>query len=129
MLESQLRTLGARLLRLATSAGMGLLHFVLAILIAGVLLAKTDTGRRAADAIGYRLAGARGLRFARLSETVVRSVSRGILGVALIQALLAGLGLHALSPQRVFHRCTAFRDPLRPSTSSHRSGKCPPGPA
>lgn len=94
-LEPQLKALGGWLLRLATSAGMGLLHFVLAIIIAGVLLAKSDTGRRAADAIGWRLAGARGLRFVRLAEDVVRSVSRGILGVALIQAVLAGLGMLA----------------------------------
>ena len=92
-LEPQLRALGTWLLRFATSAGMGLLHFVLAILIAGVLLAKSGTGRRAADAIGYRLAGERGLRYTRLAEAVVRSVSRGILGVALIQAVLAGLGM------------------------------------
>ncbi len=92
-LEPQLRALGAWLLRFATSAGMGLLHFLLAILIAGVLLAKSGTGRRAADAIGYRLAGERGLRYTRLAESVVRSVSRGILGVALIQAVLAGLGM------------------------------------
>ncbi len=92
-LEPQLQALGAWLLRLATSAGVGLLHFMLAIVIAGVLLAKSPSGRRVADAIGYRLAGERGLRFARLAEAVVRSVSRGILGVALIQALLAGLGM------------------------------------
>jgi predicted PurR-regulated permease PerM len=94
-LEPQLKALGSWLLHLATSAGVGLLHFVLAILIAGLLLAKSDTGRRAAHAIGWRLAGPRGLRFVRLAETVVRSVSRGILGVALIQAILAGLGMLA----------------------------------
>jgi len=94
-LEPQLKAMGGWLLHLATSAGMGLLHFVLAIFIAGVLLAKSDTGRRAADAIGWRLAGRRGLRFVRLAEDVVRSVSRGILGVALIQAVLAGLGMLA----------------------------------
>lgn len=94
-LEPQLKALGSWLLHLATSAGMGLLHFVLAIAIAGVLLAKSDVGHRAALAIGWRLAGARGLSFVRLAEGVVRSVSRGILGVALIQAVLAGLGMLA----------------------------------
>lgn len=94
-LEPQIRMAGSWLLSLAASAGMAVLHFVLAILIAGVLLAKSEMGRRAADAIGYRLAGDHGQRFARLSEAVVRSVSRGILGVALIQALLAGLGMLA----------------------------------
>lgn len=94
-LEPQLKAIGSWLLHLATSAGVGLLHFVLAILIAGVLLAKSDVGRRAAHAIGWRLAGPRGLGFVRLAEIVVRSVSRGILGVALIQAMLAGLGMLA----------------------------------
>ncbi len=94
-LEPQLKALGGWLLHLATSAGAGLLHFVLAILIAGVLLAQSALGRRAADAIGWRLAGARGISFVRLGESVVRSVSRGILGVALIQAVLAGLGMLA----------------------------------
>jgi predicted PurR-regulated permease PerM len=93
--EPQLKALGGWLLHLATSTGMGLLHFVLAILISGALLAKAEMGRRAADAIGWRLAGSRGIRFVRLAENVVRSVSRGILGVALIQAVLAGLGMLA----------------------------------
>jgi predicted PurR-regulated permease PerM len=94
-LEPQLKAVGGWLLHLVTSTGMGLLHFVLAILIAAVLLAKSDAGRRAADAIGWRLAGERGLAFVRLAGNVVRSVSRGILGVALIQAVLAGLGMLA----------------------------------
>ncbi len=47
----------------------------------------------AAHAIARRLAGNRGARFTQLAEAVVRSVSRGILGVAMIQAVLAGLGM------------------------------------
>jgi predicted PurR-regulated permease PerM len=93
--QPQLQMLGSWLLHFAASAGVGLVHFVLAIVIAAVLLANSGTGRQVADAISWRLAGARGIRFARLAEAVVRSVSRGILGVALVQALLAGLGMLA----------------------------------
>jgi predicted PurR-regulated permease PerM len=92
-LEPQIKTAGKWLLSMAADAGLGLLHFVIAIVIAAVLLAKSERGGRAAHAIAQRLAGSRGASFTQLAEAVVRSVSRGILGVALIQALLAGLGM------------------------------------
>ncbi len=77
---------------LAAGAGIGLLQFVLAIAIAGVLLAHAEGGQAAVLAVARRLAGVRGLEFTRLAEATVRSVTRGILGVALIQSILAGLG-------------------------------------
>jgi len=94
-LEPQIRQAGHYLLSLATQAGLGLVHFIMAIVIAAVLLAKSESSGHAAHAIARRLAGSRGGRFVLLSEQVVRSVSRGILGVALIQAVLAGLGMLA----------------------------------
>ncbi|MGB5733089.1 MAG: AI-2E family transporter [Thiohalocapsa sp.] len=92
-LEPQIKMIGKWLLSMVADAGLGLLHFVIAIIVASVLLAKSERGGRAAHAIARRLAGNRGARFTKLAEAVVRSVSRGILGVALIQALLAGLGM------------------------------------
>lgn len=80
------------LVKAAAGAGFGILQFVFAIGIAGVLLAHAEGGRRAAVAIGRRLAGDSGVEFVQLSEATVRSVTRGILGVALIQSTLAGLG-------------------------------------
>jgi predicted PurR-regulated permease PerM len=92
-IEPQLQKLGAWLLSFAAGAGIGLLHFVLAIAIAAVLLAKGDSSAHLGRAIARRLAGERGDHLAHLAGAVVRSVSRGILGVALIQAILAGLGM------------------------------------
>ncbi|RKT45995.1 AI-2E family transporter [Thiocapsa rosea] len=80
----------------AGGAGVGLLHILVAILIAGFLLAQAEGGQRASVAFARRLAGARGVEFAKLSEATIRSVTRGILGVALIQSLLAGLGWLAI---------------------------------
>lgn len=77
---------------LAAGAGIGILQFILAIAIAGVLLAHAEEGQAAVLAVARRLAGGRGIEFARLAEATVRSVTRGILGVALIQSILAGLG-------------------------------------
>lgn len=92
-IEPQLQAIGARALGLAANAGMGVVHLLIAIVIAAILLAKSDEGRRLSDAIAARLMGDEGRRFARLAESVVRSVSRGIIGIALIQALLGGVGM------------------------------------
>jgi predicted PurR-regulated permease PerM len=92
-IQPQLQVVGARALAFAANAGMGVVHLVIAIVIAAILLAKSQDGRRLSDAIAHRLAGADGHRFALLAESVVRSVSRGILGIALIQAILGGVGM------------------------------------
>jgi predicted PurR-regulated permease PerM len=86
---------GTWLLTAAAGAGLGLVKFMFAIVISGVLLAHAGAARTATYALAGRLAGERGAGFASLAEATVRSVTRGILGVALIQSLLAGLGFLA----------------------------------
>jgi predicted PurR-regulated permease PerM len=88
----QLRATVKWLLSRLAGAGLALLQFVAAIIIAGVLLAHGEGGKRTARAIATRLADEHGVEFAELASATVRSVARGILGVAFIQALLAGLG-------------------------------------
>ena len=87
-----LKGFGLWLLNTAAGAGFAIVSFFIAILIAGVLLANGEHGIRVARAIATRLAGDRGDEFVNLSGATVRSVARGILGVAMIQAILAGLG-------------------------------------
>lgn len=87
-----LKVIGSWLLSAATGAGIAILHFIVAIIIAGILLANASSGNRVARAITYRLADEKGADFADLAEATVRSVANGILGVAVIQSLLAGLG-------------------------------------
>ena len=65
---------------------------MLAIFISGAFLANSEAAGRMTEAIAKRLVGERGPEFAKVAEQTVRSVASGILGVALIQALLAGLG-------------------------------------
>ena len=88
----QLKSLGAWLLASAAQAGLGILQFLAAIIISGMLLAYTQRGSRTARMLGIRLAGDQGADYINVAEATVRSVARGILGVALIQSLLAGLG-------------------------------------
>lgn len=91
----EIKAVGKWLLTTAAGAGFGILQFVVAIIIAGVLMANAGGGHYAAHAIAARLAGQRRTDLVDLAEKTIRSVARGILGVALIQSLLAGLGFLA----------------------------------
>jgi predicted PurR-regulated permease PerM len=88
----QLKVLGTWLLSAAAGAGLGILQFVLAIIIAGVILHHGESGKRVSYAIARRLAEEHGAGFIDLARATIRSVSRGILGVALLQSIMAGLG-------------------------------------
>lgn len=88
----QLKALSGWLLASAAGAGLGILQFIVAIVIAGVLLAHSEASGRATRAVAMRLAGNQGVDFAQIAEATVRSVARGILGVALIQSVLSGIG-------------------------------------
>jgi predicted PurR-regulated permease PerM len=88
----QLKKYGISLLSTAADAGVGILRFVVSIIIAGVLLAHAEGAQQTALTFFTRLAGERGANFVELAGATVRSVAQGILGVAIIQSLLAGLG-------------------------------------
>jgi predicted PurR-regulated permease PerM len=88
----QLKAVGSWLLSTAAGAGFAIVSFIISIIISGVLLANSDGGHKTAQAIAIRLAGERGKEFVELAGATVRSVTRGILGVAIIQSILAGLG-------------------------------------
>jgi len=85
--------LGGYLLRGAGSAIVGLLQFAGSILVAGFFLARRETSAAAARALFVRVAPEFGERLVRLSEQTVRSVAAGVLGVAIIQSTLVGIGL------------------------------------
>jgi predicted PurR-regulated permease PerM len=79
---------------LSASAGIGLtvLQFALSIAVAGFLLANAQAAYEATCSLANRLFGDKGPEFQRLIGATIRSVTNGILGVALIQTVLAGLG-------------------------------------
>ena len=89
----QLQVFSRWLLRAGGSAALGILQFAASLLIAGVMLARGAERRAAIERFAVRMAGeARGRGLAELAEATIRSVVQGILGVALLQALLAGIG-------------------------------------
>jgi predicted PurR-regulated permease PerM len=66
--------------------------FAISLVIAGVLMASAKSGGQVAKKLFVRLAGERGPEFAEISTKTVRSVVKGIIGVSLLQSILAGLG-------------------------------------
>ena len=79
---------------LSAAAGVGgaVLQFVLSIIVAGVILANAQSAYEAVRALANRLFGDKGPEFQELVGSTIRSVTTGILGVALIQTVCAGLG-------------------------------------
>ena len=91
-LAPQIRAYIPRLLSASAGIGLTVLQFVLSILVAGVLLANTSGGVTVTRSLANRLFGERGPEFEELAGSTIRSVTNGILGVAVIQAMLAGIG-------------------------------------
>ena len=89
----QLREFGVWLISSMGHLGIGLFMFIVAIVIAGVLLPNAERATALAQRVATMVTGERGAELVALAASSVRSVTRGILGVALIQSILAGLGM------------------------------------
>ena len=103
--------------------GFGMLGFAVSVLIAGFLFVP---GPRLADGIktfARRIAADRGASFVDLAGATIRNISRGVIGVALLQALLVGLIL------ALFDVPAAGVDRLPRADFLHRSGRAGAGAA
>ena len=87
-----LKPLGSSLLNAAGSIGINLLKFIIAVVISGFLLVPGPSLIHSIKNVLSRVA-ARGEEFVDLAGATIRNVSRGIIGIAILQALLAGVGL------------------------------------
>ena len=75
-------------------AGAQALKFIFSILIAALFLANADACAAGLGRFSSRLFGkTRGREFNQLAAQTVRSVATGVLGVAFVQAVLAGVGM------------------------------------
>ena len=73
--------------------GLLALQFLLMVLLAALLYARGEQAAQLVSAFAGRLAGDRGLEAVRLSGLAIRSVALGVVGTAIIQSGLGGLGL------------------------------------
>jgi predicted PurR-regulated permease PerM len=88
-----LRPLSTRLIYLASSAGLSLLKFIVSIVIAGFLFKPGPSMVRSAAVIFRRLTTEHGDEYVELVGITIRNLARGVIGVAILQSLLVGIGL------------------------------------
>jgi predicted PurR-regulated permease PerM len=90
-----LKPAGGQLLVFAQGALFGLIELLVAIIIAGFLFTR---GPKLVDVLSAFLSRAlshRGKELVQLAGATIRNVSRGVVGIALLQSLLAGAGFVA----------------------------------
>jgi predicted PurR-regulated permease PerM len=90
----QIITFGRSLVSGVGGIAIGILQFAFSIILAGVFLATAKGGAHAADALAERLAGEeRGRELVKTAAHTVSSVVKGVLAVAIVQAVAATAGL------------------------------------
>jgi predicted PurR-regulated permease PerM len=89
----QIEALGRHVLGLVASGGKAILFTLISLGIAGAFLANTQVCARGLTALLRRLAGESGEAFVGSSAAVVRSVAYGVIGIAVLQALLGWAGM------------------------------------
>ena len=93
-LQPKIGELARTALAFIASIAGALLLFMGSFILAGIFMAFGESGARACEAVMGRLAGKeRGEQFTRLATATIRAVAQGVVGVALIQAILVGLCL------------------------------------
>ena len=95
--EPSPREAGEWLVRRIGSLLAGLAQMSVSIIIAGVAALYATSGYKASCALASRISPARGQHLVDTSIATIRSVTNGVLGVAVIQAVLAGIGLMFMS--------------------------------
>ncbi|HEY6727813.1 MAG TPA: AI-2E family transporter [Polyangiaceae bacterium] len=93
--KPQLAEGGKWLIGALASTGGAILQFALSTIIAAVFLAQAKPSARLVRAFAIRLSPTNGREHALSAERTLRSVAIGVLGVALLQGLLAGAGFLA----------------------------------
>jgi predicted PurR-regulated permease PerM len=82
-----------KLFALVSSAGMGILLLMASILVAGFIMVYGEDGAQLARSFFVKLVGKKGEKMEQSVAITVRNVAKGVLGVAFIQAILAGTGM------------------------------------
>jgi len=91
--SEQLRNVATTALGKAAAAGKEALLFLVSIAIAAAFLAGADAAAQAMQRLFRRLSASEGDALLSMSVATVRSVAVGVLGVAIVQSILAGVGV------------------------------------
>jgi len=90
--SDHVKMVGAWIFSKIAGISIGILQFLISIIIACVFLVYSTSVGNVFTKLFIRLAGKSGEHFTTIVVTTVRSVVKGILGVAVIQATMAALG-------------------------------------
>ncbi|BCN26158.1 AI-2E family transporter [Vibrio alfacsensis] len=75
------------------SVSGGFVQFIISTMIAGAFMSNADVCQKGFTKLADRLTNKKGERLVNLSKSTVRSVVQGVIGVALIQSVMAGVGM------------------------------------
>jgi predicted PurR-regulated permease PerM len=89
----QLQPLGEILLDTVSSAGTGMLKFLVSVIISGFLFSPGPLLVVATKRLALRIDKAYGEKFVELAGTTIRAVSRGVIGISVLQAVIGGIGM------------------------------------
>ncbi len=87
-----LKPVAGTLLALAGNAGVGTLKFLLSVALAGFLFPYGSQLVTAGRGFLHRIVPEQSEHFLELAGATIRAVSQGVIGVAIVQSLLAGIG-------------------------------------
>lgn len=90
----QLKPVGEYLLSMVRNAGVGTLKFLLSILLSGFLLAYAPQLMIGMRALAKRIDPAKGHNYLDLAGATINAVSRGVMGLSIMQAVIGGLGMY-----------------------------------
>lgn len=91
--KPQIKDLGGWLLGMVANTGLGVLQFIASMIIAGVFFGNAKALTSLMSNLVHRLFPGKGEEFVALSGATIRNVSRGVVGISIGQALLAGIGM------------------------------------
>jgi len=91
----EIKQAGKTLLSAIAGVGGSVLQFIFSIIISGIFLINTQNSYKLTIKIASRLTDKQqGLQLANLAIATIRSVAQGVIGVAVIQAILGGMGMY-----------------------------------
>ena len=89
----QLKPAGEVLLETMSSAGAGTLKFIVSVAITGFMFSPAPRLVAATNTLAYRIDPVHGEPFVKLAGATIRAVSRGVIGISLLQAVIGGIGM------------------------------------
>jgi predicted PurR-regulated permease PerM len=90
----QLKPVGQYLLDMVRNAGVGTLKFLVSIILSGFLLAYATPLMIGVRAMARRIDPTNGHNYLNLAGATINAVSRGVMGLSLMQAVIGAVGMY-----------------------------------